>query len=369
MPPTVLLVTSNDERWTELRAAVRGPQGCRVVGDVQRTEEAVELAAEFQPDIVIVAADGADGQPLSLVQQLCVVSARSKIALVGPEETFEQATLSARWKLTVSSQVAWEHLKPALIPCWLAMVESGELFVGSRALINMMTTPSDARQGPRVEALLLTSEERRAARARSRFGPGSIPQATLWEGNPDLTAILRTVFALATIALDVVSTPHALLTAEQYAMDGDFLLIDCSHAHSDDMARCMTVVTRTRLPVYVVHPRADVVDGLRRFALGHVHWFDPAMAGLAALERLRLLKAQGALLPPRSVDHTLTDREREVWRLVAEGHTDKEIARRLVLGESTVRRVVAQIKQKVGLSERRELIRCYRRFGQALHSW
>lgn len=51
----------------------------------------------------------------------------------------------------------------------------------------------------------------------------------------------------------------------------------------------------------------------------------------------------------------LTPREREVAALVAQGHTNAEIARVLGVSRTTAKWHVSQILQKLGLSERVQL--------------
>jgi DNA-binding NarL/FixJ family response regulator len=48
----------------------------------------------------------------------------------------------------------------------------------------------------------------------------------------------------------------------------------------------------------------------------------------------------------------LSEREVEILRLIAEGHANKEIARRLVISERTARTHVSNILRKLGLSSR-----------------
>lgn len=54
---------------------------------------------------------------------------------------------------------------------------------------------------------------------------------------------------------------------------------------------------------------------------------------------------------------SLTDREREVLQLIAEGHTNKEIADLLSLSSRTVQNHRAHIMEKLGMHDRGELIK------------
>jgi DNA-binding NarL/FixJ family response regulator len=53
----------------------------------------------------------------------------------------------------------------------------------------------------------------------------------------------------------------------------------------------------------------------------------------------------------------LADREQEVLRLVADGHTDKEISERLYISPRTVQNHLTHIRRKTGLRRRPELTR------------
>jgi DNA-binding CsgD family transcriptional regulator len=66
----------------------------------------------------------------------------------------------------------------------------------------------------------------------------------------------------------------------------------------------------------------------------------------------------GVAAKARAAD-PLTDREREVLALVAQGMSNREIARRLVLSERTVESHVRNILAKTGLTRRSELIRSF----------
>ena len=60
---------------------------------------------------------------------------------------------------------------------------------------------------------------------------------------------------------------------------------------------------------------------------------------------------------PSASEDDLTDREVEVLRLIALGHTNSEIAEQLFLSVRTVESHRAHIQQKLGLTTRSELVR------------
>jgi DNA-binding NarL/FixJ family response regulator len=60
---------------------------------------------------------------------------------------------------------------------------------------------------------------------------------------------------------------------------------------------------------------------------------------------------------PTSSFDTLTDREREILTLVAEGHTNREIAEALFISVKTVETHKANIMEKLNLHKRAELVR------------
>lgn len=93
-------------------------------------------------------------------------------------------------------------------------------------------------------------------------------------------------------------------------------------------------------------PPAELARLVRAVALGE-RMFDP-VAAVAALN------------PPVS---PLTDREREVLRVVAEGLPLKEIARRLFLAHGTVRNHLSVIMRKTGTRNRLEAVRRAQRAG------
>ncbi|MBM7789675.1 response regulator transcription factor [Tenggerimyces flavus] len=76
---------------------------------------------------------------------------------------------------------------------------------------------------------------------------------------------------------------------------------------------------------------------------------------VTALIRKYLEQARNGTIAPAA--KAITDREEEILKLVAEGHSSKEIADLLVISFKTVERHRANILQKLGLRDRLDLTR------------
>jgi DNA-binding NarL/FixJ family response regulator len=91
----------------------------------------------------------------------------------------------------------------------------------------------------------------------------------------------------------------------------------------------------------------DLVDAIRLVAGGN------ALLAPTALTRLLERFSHPQQHDPSAVLlETLTDREIEILRLVAEGLSNAEIAERLVVGESTVKTHVSNLLRKLGVRDR-----------------
>jgi DNA-binding NarL/FixJ family response regulator len=88
----------------------------------------------------------------------------------------------------------------------------------------------------------------------------------------------------------------------------------------------------------------DLVDAVRRVAAGQ-SLLDPAVTA-RVLERIR----RGPQQPDELKD--LTDQERRILALVAEGLTNREIAQRMFLAEKTIKNYVSSLLAKLGLERR-----------------
>ena len=89
----------------------------------------------------------------------------------------------------------------------------------------------------------------------------------------------------------------------------------------------------------------DLVDGVRRVGRGE-SLLDPAVTG-RVLERLRHpVEAEPDELAG------LTDQERKLLDLIAEGLTNRQIGERMYLAEKTVKNYVSNVLSKLGMSRR-----------------
>jgi DNA-binding NarL/FixJ family response regulator len=90
----------------------------------------------------------------------------------------------------------------------------------------------------------------------------------------------------------------------------------------------------------------DLVDAVRRVASGQ-SLLDPSVTA-RVLERLR----SGPKEDPRLA--RLTDQERKILDLIAEGLTNRQIGERLFLAEKTVKNYVSNLLAKLGMERRTE---------------
>ena len=92
-------------------------------------------------------------------------------------------------------------------------------------------------------------------------------------------------------------------------------------------------------------PAVRAVSGGRPF-------FSPAVASVLIEDYVRRLKQQGL----NDTYDLLTDREREVLQLLAEGRSNKEVATLLNVGVSTVETHRANLMQKLNLHNTAEIV-------------
>jgi len=110
-------------------------------------------------------------------------------------------------------------------------------------------------------------------------------------------------------------------------------------------------VLRVGASGYVLKRAADteLLAAIRAAARGEV-FLDPAMAKALVEEVVQPSRSSAA-------EPVLSDREREVLRLLAYGHTNQQVADRLCIGVKSVETYKARLMEKLGLKGRAELVR------------
>lgn len=96
-------------------------------------------------------------------------------------------------------------------------------------------------------------------------------------------------------------------------------------------------------------PREQLVAAIKGTAAGNTH-VDPNVAGKLFSHIAQ--PAPSRQQPPSTIAADLSERERDVLRLLAEGLTNSEIAERLYLTKGTVQNYVSSILEKLDVTDR-----------------
>jgi two-component system, NarL family, response regulator NreC len=127
------------------------------------------------------------------------------------------------------------------------------------------------------------------------------------------------------------------------------VLILSMHADESYILRALTAGARA----YLLKDGTDedLIPALRAVARGR-RFFSPAVTAVLVEDYVRQLQARGLTDTYR----LLTDREREILQLLAEGRSNKEVASLLNLGVSTVETHRANLMQKLNLHNTAEIV-------------
>jgi len=190
-------------------------------------------------------------------------------------------------------------------------------------------------------------------------------RATLLESSPDMALVLPCVFEALSIPLTVVGTVDAVRRATRRATSDDFIIVDCSLDRPDDWARCVEIVRQTMLDVHIIYDPAAPADTLDRAAIaraaqGTLTWLPAPVGMIAFLTLLRDLRDQALQARALAPQRPLTDHQRRVWALVAEGRSHTEIARAMGSSIGAVKQDVVRIKDKLGVDTTAQLKVAYR---------
>jgi NarL family two-component system response regulator LiaR len=134
---------------------------------------------------------------------------------------------------------------------------------------------------------------------------------------------------------------HAVLAALHDLPDRPAVVVLTSAADDEDLVRAVHAGATSYL--LKTAPAEDVIAAVR-----------DAAAGTVSLSPGLLTQLTQALRRPPPPDplQPLSPREREVLQLIARGHSNRQIARDLAIGEQTVKTHVSSILTKLGLQDR-----------------
>ncbi len=168
-----------------------------------------------------------------------------------------------------------------------------------------------------------------------------------------------------------VTSGEALLDELQYTRP-DVVVLDVQMQGGDGFW-CLEEIRRQGLPVKVVMLSASGDGGAlqgawERQADGYALKTDPPRQTVATIRNVahgqlvfpRVMRQTGSTAEPRGkLLARLTERERDVLRLLSEGQTNAQIAERLCVQESTAKFHVQNILQKLGVANRTEAAQVY----------
>ncbi len=121
--------------------------------------------------------------------------------------------------------------------------------------------------------------------------------------------------------------------------------------HTDESYIVRALAAGARAYLLKEETDEDLLPAVRAVAAGK-RFFSPAVTAVLVEDYMRTLQKRGLT----DSYHLLTDREKEVLHLLAEGRSNKEVATLLDLGVSTVETHRANLMQKLNLHNAAEIV-------------
>ncbi|GHF31936.1 DNA-binding response regulator [Streptomyces mashuensis] len=195
----------------------------------------------------------------------------------------------------------------------------------------------------------------RDAVARDLAENGYEVVATAGDGPQAVRRAKATAPDVLVLDLNLPGLPGAAVCKEVVADNPALrvLVLSASGEHADVLEAVKSGATG-----YLVKSAStgELLDAVRRTAAGDPV-FTPGLAGLVLGEYRRLAADPAPAAAEDDRTPRLTDREKEVLRLVAKGLSYKQIAERLVISHRTVQNHVQNTLGKLQLHNRVELVR------------
>jgi two-component system response regulator NreC len=196
----------------------------------------------------------------------------------------------------------------------------------------------------------------------------------LLETEPGLTVVGEAADGLEALRLCAEHRPEILIldvgmprlngievAARAQKMDRPpHVIILSMHADESYIIRALTAGARAYLLKDATDE--DLLPAIRAVASGKP-FFSPAVTAVLVEDYMGRLQARGMT----DTFHLLTDREKEVLQLLAEGRSNKEVATVLDLGLSTVETHRANLMQKLNLHNTAEIVLYAVRKGIIIH--
>jgi DNA-binding NarL/FixJ family response regulator len=186
---------------------------------------------------------------------------------------------------------------------------------------------------------------------------------TLLETEPGLTVIAEAADGLEALRLCAVETPDVLIVdigmpkmngievaarAQKLERPPHTLILSM---HSDESYIIRALAAGARGYLLKDATDEDLLPAVRAVSAGRP-FFSPTVTAILVGDYIRRLKEQGLT----DSYHLLTDREKEVLQLLAEGRSNKEVASVLDLSLSTVETHRANLMQKLNLHNTAEIV-------------
>ena len=206
---------------------------------------------------------------------------------------------------------------------------------------------SVTREGSRVPFLLLEAE-------RPVLSEGELKQVGLTREQAD-------AWIASLVNLQATTVARSREARAQKLEPAPGVIILSMHADESYIMRALGAGARG----YLVKDATDedLIPAVRAVAAGKP-FFSPTVAAVLMEDYVRQLRARGL----SDSYELLTDREREILQLLAEGRSNKEVAALLDVGLSTVETHRANLMQKLNLHNTAEIVLYAVRKGIIVHS-